>query len=143
MIPSFILTHRITMKTKPKAPKFKDNKIIRRKFLNKKEGLAAIETFVTTDFDSVSASVEISDCHRKINLDFYSYSSSNKDTNLRLEKLDTIINTLQEFRQDYINAKEDLFCRKPIYEAYRKEKLAWQKANNEEPSIFDRLEDHL
>jgi len=127
--------------TKPKAPKFKDHKIIRRKFLNKKQGLAAIETYVCTEFDSISASVEISDCNRKINLDFYSYSSSTKDNKERLDKLDTLINMLQEFRSDYIMATEELAKRKPIYDAYRKEKKAWQKENNEEPTIFDRLED--
>jgi len=128
------------MKQRPKPPKFKDNKIIRRKFLNKKEGLAAVETFVTTDFDSISASVEISDCNRKINLDFYTYSISTKDTKERLDKLDTLINMLQEFRSDFIMATEELAKRRPIYEAYRKERKAWQQANNEEPSILDQLE---
>jgi len=128
------------MKTKPKAPKFKDNKIIRRKFLNKKEGLAAVETYVTTDFDSISASVEISDCNRKINLDFYTYSNSIKDNKEKLDKLDTLINMLQEFRSDFIMATEELNKRRPIYEAYRKEKKAWQQANNEEPSILDQLD---
>jgi len=128
------------MKTKPKAPKFKDNKIIRRKFLNKKEGLAAVETYVTTDFDSISASVEISDCNRKINLDFYTYSSGIKDNKEKLDKLDTLINMLQEFRSDFIMATEELNKRRPIYDAYRKEKKAWQQANNEEPSILDQLD---
>lgn len=125
---------------KPTPPKFKDNKIIRRKFLNKKQGLAAIETYVTIEFDSISASVDISDCNRKVNLDFYSYSLSPKDTKQRLEKLDLLINTLQEFRNDFVKAAEELAKRKPIYEAYRKEKKAWQQANNKEPSIFDSLE---
>jgi len=128
------------MTPRPKAPKFKDHKVIRRKFLNKKEGLAAIETFVTTEFDSVSANVEISDCNRKISLDFYSYNDSAKEANQRLEKLDILINTLTEFRKDYVLATKELAKRKPIYEAYRKEKTAWHKTNNKEPSLLDQLE---
>jgi hypothetical protein len=48
---------------------------------------------------------------------------------------------LQEFRSDFITATEELARRRPIYDAYRKEKKAWQEENNEEPTIFDRLED--
>ncbi len=128
------------MTPRPKAPKFKDHKVIRRKFLNKKEGLAAIETFVTTEFDSVSANVEISDCNRKISLDFYSYNDSAKEANQRLEKLDILINTLTEFRKDYVLATKELAKRKPIYEAYRKEKTAWHKINDKTPSLLDQLE---
>lgn len=123
----------------PKYPKFKDHTVVRRKFLNKKEGLGAIQTYVSLDSDSISASVELMDCNRKISLDFYFYEATEKNLKEKLAKLDILINTLNEFRNDLIWATEEIRCRQPLYDAYRVEKKAWKLATNQQNTTLEDL----
>jgi hypothetical protein len=125
--------------TKPKYPKFKNKKFINRKFLNKDEGLAAIQTYVCVDSDSISGSVDISDCNRKVSLDFYTYDTKPKSVQDKLKKLDTLINALELFKINYVLGVQEIEKRRPAIEKYRKEIKEWNKLNNKEDSILDYL----
>lgn len=68
-----------------------------RKFLNKKHGLAAIQSDFSISEWSMGGSITISDCNRNINLDFSVYNS--KDHAEKLNKLDLIIKELTDYRE--------------------------------------------
>jgi hypothetical protein len=89
-----------------------------RLFLNKDEGLAAVEWFVEAeDFSMlyVSANFTISDCSRKAVLEFDIYG---EDGSLeeRVEKVDRIIQQLESFKNalisEYAAAKDNVAQKK-------------------------------
>lgn len=128
---------------RPTKPKFKELTHNSRKFLNKKIGLAAIETYIALDtFDSgVNASVDISDCNRKVSLDFYVYNYKENVVKEKLNKLDLIINELTIFRsklEEFIIEGEK---RRKVYDAYNKDYRKWKKENPDEAPRKFTLED--
>lgn len=73
----------------------------KRGFLNKGEGMAAFEANIDFNADediytSVCASFAVSDCSRKIELDFYASDAERVENNLH--KIDTLLEELKEFR---------------------------------------------
>ena len=86
-----------------------------RKFLNKAEGLAAIECSVgDLQFSyGVDASISITDCSRQVNIDFSIYNL--KDLASRLAKLDLLITEITKVRDIISNnsdaIKEDIISR--------------------------------
>jgi hypothetical protein len=87
-----------------------------RKFLNKAEGLAAIECSVgDLQFSyGVDASINITDCSRQVNIDFSIYNL--KDLDSRLAKLDLLITEITKVRDIISNnsdaIKEDIISKK-------------------------------
>lgn len=77
-----------------------------RKFLNKAEGLAAIECSVSgLSFSAgIDASINITDCNRPVYLDFSAYNV--KDVDNRLAKLDLLISEISKVR-DIISSNAD------------------------------------
>lgn len=87
-------------------------KIHSRKFLNKREGIAAIEvrfeheqSIWTGGWD---ASVSINDCHRSVNLDFCAYSEKDVDTvinkaTILIAEITRLRDVMNENRKDCIN----------------------------------------
>ena len=72
-----------------------------RKFLNKSSGMAAIEVSCSVSSYSIDCGIAISDCNRKIELDFYSWDK--KTTKEKLNKLDLIIEELTLVRDWMVN----------------------------------------
>jgi len=83
----------------------KEVKYHSRKFLNKKQGVAAIECDAELADYSCYASVTISDCSRRISLDFTSYDAKEFDD--KHAKLVSIINELFELEQFLLEHKYD------------------------------------
>ena len=84
---------------------------VTRKFLNKKEGLAAIECGIDVSNYCVNAGVSITDCNRKVSLDFCIYDA--KEYDAKLAKLELVINELAElyttmdmYKEAWITDKE-------------------------------------
>jgi hypothetical protein len=76
-----------------------------RKFLNPKQGMAAIESSVSTStFSSsnIDATITISDCSRQAQLDFGVYSKA--DAKARIAKLNLIGEELRKFKEQLENA---------------------------------------
>jgi hypothetical protein len=67
-----------------------------RKFLNKKEGMAAIEVTASYTEHHFDCDVAISDCSRRINLDLNMWSP--KCIPAKMAKLDMLIEELNELR---------------------------------------------
>ena len=94
-----------------------------RKFLNKTTGVAAIETNIdTTEWcGGVDGTITISDCSRRVNLDFSVYDV--KDLDAKIAKLHLLLDEISNFRDvytaNYDAIKEDLLNR----EKERKKKL--------------------
>ena len=65
-------------------------------FLNKKSGMAAMQTTADTSSHYVDCSFTLSDCNRQINIDLS--SSGVKDFNEKQEKLRKIIHELVELQ---------------------------------------------
>jgi len=74
----------------------KDFQRTTRKFLNKKEGLAAIQTDFQSGSWSMGGDIIISDCNRNINLDFHVFDS--KDFANKLGKISILIEELSAYR---------------------------------------------
>jgi hypothetical protein len=72
-----------------------------RKFLNKKQGMAAIECTCNMSEYSIDLDIAISDCSRKVNLDFYAHSP--KEAREKLIKLDLLLSELTAARSHYAN----------------------------------------
>lgn len=76
-----------------------------RKFLNEKQGIAAIETifksYSDVDGKYIECSVKISDCNRHITLDLY--GNSKKSIAERKKKLNLLIDELTKLRAVYEN----------------------------------------
>ena len=71
-----------------------------RKFLNAKQGMAAIECSVTTSQfvqSSISADITISDCSRQVSLDFCVHSKA--DAKAKLAKLNLLGEELRKFKE--------------------------------------------
>jgi len=86
-------------------------KYYKRGFLNQNEGMAAFEADVSykpdeeTFYRSVCATFCITDCGRKIELDFYASNKSDIENNRH--KLSTLISELQEFKNVLDGAYSD------------------------------------
>ncbi len=121
---------------KPKQPKFPDKTYNSRKFLNKHLGLAAIESYISIDRidGGVEASIDISDCNRKISLDFYLFNTEDKYVKKRLDKLNLIVEEVTKFRDTYLEFLKESKERRAIYNKYRKQYDAWKKAYPEKMS---------
>ena len=99
-----------------------------RKFLNKADGLAAIECSIGSLSYSagIDASINITDCNRQIYLDFSVYNL--KDLTSRLAKLDLLIAEISKVRDIISNnsdaIKEDIISKeKKLSERLTKAKL--------------------
>ena len=73
-----------------------------RKFLNKKNGMAAIECTGDVSIYSMDVDIAISDCSRKVNLDFYAHSP--KEAKEKLDKLDLLLSEIAAARCYYVDA---------------------------------------
>ena len=89
-----------------------------RKFLNKKDGLAAIECRIEVSNYSVNADVAITDCNRKVSLDFCIYEA--KEYDVKLAKLELIINELAEMYTTMATYREVWMADKAARELTRK-----------------------
>jgi hypothetical protein len=78
------------------------NKYHSRKFLNKKNGMAAIECTGHVSIYSMDVDIAISDCSRKVNLDFYAHSP--KEAKEKLDKLDLLLSEIAAARCYYVDA---------------------------------------
>jgi hypothetical protein len=71
-----------------------------RKFLNPKQGMAAIECSVEAGpylRDAVDGHVTISDCNRQVQLDFSMYKK--EDAKAKLAKINVLIEELSKFKE--------------------------------------------
>jgi hypothetical protein len=76
-----------------------------RKFLNPKQGMAAIECNVEAGSylrDAVDGHVTISDCNRQVQLDFSMYKK--EDAKAKLAKINVIIEELSKFKEQLEHA---------------------------------------
>jgi len=125
---------------KPKRPDFKNKTFHQsRKFLNKKEGFAAIQTHVSVEYTEVTASIDISDCSRKISLDFWSWKE--KDYKPKLEKIDLLISELTSFRDSFVEATALASQREAIYQEYSKQYKKYEKSLPNNPEFEGLLSD--
>jgi hypothetical protein len=91
----------------------KNNKYHSRKFLNKKQGMAAIECTGNFTEYSIDIDINISDCSRKVSLDFYAMNP--KDAKEKLNKLDLFLSEIAAARvyyADSISVFEELYNNK-------------------------------
>lgn len=97
-----------------------------RKFLNKAEGLAAIECSINSLSYSagIDASINITDCNRLIYLDFSAYNA--KDLDGRIAKLDLLLAEISKVR-DIISSNAD-FIKEQLAEEEKKLKARKAKA---------------
>ena len=105
-----------------------------RKFLNKKTGIAAIETTVESyewSAGGVDSTVTISDCSRKVMLDFSLYCK--KDIDEKLEKLNLLITELTKL-QEIIVANRDNLC-DAMDEAAKKRKE--ERKKRDKPKVVE------
>jgi len=114
---------------KPIKPKLQEIRHHTRKFLNKDEGIAAIETTITLERNDLSSSKDISDWNRKVSLDFYMYSPKAKVISQRINKLNILVDSLVAFRDNYLKVIELAKERDKVLQAYYKERTAWNKLN--------------
>jgi hypothetical protein len=100
-----------------------------RKFLNKAEGLAAIECSISKlSFSAgIDASINITDCNRPVYLDFSVYNV--KDLDSRLAKLDLLLTEISKVR-DIISNNAD-----SIREEIAKEEKE-RKVRREKPALM-------
>jgi len=82
----------------------KEVKYNSRNFLNKKQGLAAIECDVDVGHYSIYSNVKISDCNRQVNLDFTAHTA--KELGIKLAKLNLLIKELFEMEQFILKNKD-------------------------------------
>jgi hypothetical protein len=94
-----------------------------RKFLNKKEGMAAIETGFSVKKDKQwgdDASVHISDCSQTITLDFY-YSTPEAQQ-IAVKKLDLIVDVLNNLKADILSDELVEVVEEPVKKMYTRKK---------------------
>lgn len=72
-----------------------------RKFLNKSQGLAAIEIFGNANGYGLDGTVSIRDCSRQITLDFNCWDK--RRMNNSIAKMDELINELTKFRNWFVD----------------------------------------
>lgn len=109
-----------------------------RKFLNKKQGVAAVET-VFESWDSVSgfdSTVSISDCSRSIRLDFSVYSCN--DLAASYAKLQLLIDELSNLHEHITVNYEDIATKLKEGEEERKKRL-----KNRKKQSFEELVDGI
>lgn len=70
---------------------------------------------------SLDSEVVITDCHKQVALDFCAYADN--DIKGRLDKIDTFIRTLQEFRDSLQEADKFLAVNKPKKKKKKKRKV--------------------
>ena len=76
-----------------------------RKFLNPKQGMAAIESSVSTSTfssNNIDATITISDCGRQVQLDFSMYKK--EDAKARIAKLNLLGEELRKFKEQLESA---------------------------------------
>lgn len=78
-----------------------------RKFLNKSSGMAAIEVSASYTAWNFDCNVTLSDCNRRIDLDFNMWDSKNVKT--KIDKLDLLIKELVSL-QEYLNTATQDFA---------------------------------
>jgi len=83
----------------------KKSKYYSRKFLNKSEGMAAIEVIASLENWMFESQVSISDCNRQISIDLSCYAE--KDIKSKLDKLDLMIDELVKLKEFMNNNKEN------------------------------------
>jgi len=76
-----------------------------RKFLNKNEGMAAIEVSASIEGWMFESQFKISDCNRQVCIDLGIYTA--KDIKPKLDKLDLIINELTKLKVFMENNKDN------------------------------------
>ena len=76
-----------------------------RKFLNKSEGMAAIEVTASLEHWMFESQVSISDCNRQVAIDLSFYAE--KDIKSSLDKLDLMIDELVKLKEFLNNNKEN------------------------------------
>ena len=74
----------------------KNPKYHSRKFLNKGEGMAAIEISASLESWMFESQVTLSDCNRQVSIDLSIYTA--KDLKPKLDKLDLMINELTKLK---------------------------------------------
>lgn len=81
-----------------------------RGFLNQHYGMAAFEWEVSSEehYPSISARFDITDCNRKVSLEFDCYrgDEGNDAYNCRIDKVDILINELKQFRKALVSNKK-------------------------------------
>ena len=102
-----------------------------RKFLNSSKGLGAIECEIeTSSFNGkdmyVDAGIVISDCHRRVHLDFG--ISEKKDVAAKLAKIKMLIAELTKFETALKKASDDFFKEKT--------KPAAKKSTSKKPAVI-------
>jgi lipopolysaccharide biosynthesis protein len=119
----------------------KNNKYHSRKFLNKKQGMAAIECIGSLTDYSLDIDINISDCSRKVSLDFYAMNP--KDAKEKLNKLDLLLSEIAAARvyyADNISAFEELYNNKRKEIKLRKNRNT-EKYNDATASLHELLAD--
>jgi hypothetical protein len=106
----------------------KQNKYHSRKFLNKKQGMAAIECIGSVSNYSLDLDINITDCNRKISLDFYAFNP--KSAKEKLAKIDLLLSEIDAARCYYAEAI-------PQFEAeYNKQKAESKLRKKDSPSLL-------
>lgn len=103
-----------------------------RKFLNKTSGMAALEINASYEAWNFNCDVTISDCNRRIDLDFNMWEP--KNVKEKLAKLDLLISELQALR-DYLGPATTDFI--ALNEAHRNN----SKKTKNILSVLDEVED--
>lgn len=115
--------------------KFKYNS---RKFLNKKSGLAAIESSLESwEYgDGFDCNLTISDCNRTVSLDFSAYDVS--DLPLKYQKLTLLLGEVNKLHSYYTENYEDMVEVLKKQEEKRKERIKQRKSKA--VSVVDELQ---
>ncbi len=92
----------------------KTPKYYSRKFLNKTRGTATVEIDGNSSSWHISMDVAISDCNRKICLEFYANNS--KEIKDKIAKLDLLISELNKAKEFFVNEAV------PFFESEQKKK---------------------
>lgn len=116
-------------------------KIKSRKFLNKKDGLAAIGVNFEYQSDNMfyggwDAGISISDCNKTINLDFCAYSEKNIDE--LITKAQVLIDEITKLQDAMLENRDD--CINNMNEAKKKRK---ERIKNLETKTFEHVLEEL
>jgi hypothetical protein len=106
----------------------RNNRYHSRKFLNKKHGMAAVEIDARYTAWNFDCSVTLTDCNRRIDLDFAMWEA--KAVKEKLTKLDLLISELTSLRE-YLGPATEEFI-----------KLNANKNKNKNASILNVLQDN-
>ena len=110
--------------------KYKKMNYSYRSFLNKKDGVAAIETSLELDQYSpyLTGSINLSDCHRTVHLDFHAYSKKGlRDVGYKIEKL---YDAVTKFRDTFYQNLDEMEKQFDMYNDDKKYRNAEGKAKS-------------